>query len=61
MKAASDETLAPLRSAGVEAVAFQKDLRTAVGNADLFRETMAAIGRPNIAINTGGKVLKNST
>jgi len=57
-KDAADETLVALRQAGAEAVAFQKDLRTAAGNADLFRETVAAIGQPDIAINTVGKVLK---
>ncbi|GAJ30583.1 SDR family oxidoreductase [Acidomonas methanolica] len=54
----AEKTLAELKAAGVEAVAFQADLTTAAANAKLFADTIAAIGRPDIAINTVGKVLK---
>ncbi|MBS1030713.1 SDR family oxidoreductase [Gluconobacter cerinus] len=54
----ADETIAALKAQGVEAVAFQQDLRTAGGNTKLFADTVAAVGRPDIAINTVGKVLK---
>jgi NAD(P)-dependent dehydrogenase (short-subunit alcohol dehydrogenase family) len=39
-------------------VAIQGDLRTAAAVETLFAETISAIGRPDIAINTVGKVLK---
>ncbi|AJA10598.1 short-chain dehydrogenase/reductase SDR [Sphingopyxis fribergensis] len=52
------ETLAAIRAAGAEAVAFQADLTTAGAMEKLFADTIAAIGRPDIAINTVGKVLK---
>ncbi|CAI9121405.1 SDR family oxidoreductase [Brytella acorum] len=57
-RADADRTVADLRQAGVEAAAFQADLTTADANARLFEEVVAALGRPDIAINTVGKVLK---
>ncbi|MFC4256289.1 SDR family oxidoreductase [Altererythrobacter xixiisoli] len=54
----TEATVAAIRAAGVEAVAFQADLTTAGANEKLFADTIAAIGRPDIAINTVGKVLK---
>ncbi|POF62998.1 short chain dehydrogenase [Novacetimonas maltaceti] len=57
-KAEADKTIADLKAAGVQAVAFQADLSTAAATAKLFSDTVAAIGRPDIAINTVGKVLK---
>jgi NAD(P)-dependent dehydrogenase (short-subunit alcohol dehydrogenase family) len=54
----AEMTVAALKAAGAEAVAFQADLTTAPAMARLFDETVAAIGRPDIAINTVGKVLK---
>lgn len=54
----ADRTLADLRAAGVQAVALQADLTSAGACARLFADTVAAIGRPDIAINTVGKVLK---
>lgn len=57
-KADTDKTLADLKAKGVQAVAFQADLTTAAANTKLFADTIAAIGRPDIAINTVGKVLK---
>ncbi len=56
--AETEETLAAIRAAGAEAVAFQADLTSAAAMAKLFADTIAAIGRPDIAINTVGKVLK---
>ncbi|MBA3942334.1 MAG: short chain dehydrogenase [Sphingopyxis sp.] len=56
--AAAGETLAAIRAAGAEAVAFQADLTTAGAVEKLFADTIAAVGRPDIAINTVGKVLK---
>lgn len=55
---AADETVAAIRAAGAQAVAFQADLTTAGAMERLFADTIAAIGNPDIAINTVGKVLK---
>lgn len=57
-KADADATVAAVRAAGAEAVSFQADLTTAGAMEKLFADTIAAIGRPDIAINTVGKVLK---
>jgi NAD(P)-dependent dehydrogenase (short-subunit alcohol dehydrogenase family) len=57
-KADAEKTLAAVRAAGAEAVAFQTDLTTAAAMEKLFADTVAAVGRPDIAINTVGKVLK---
>jgi len=56
--AETEATLAAIRAAGAEAVAFQADLTSAGAMEKLFADTIAAIGRPDIAINTVGKVLK---
>ena len=56
--AETEETLAAIRATGAEAVAFQADLTSAAAMEKLFADTIAAIGRPDIAINTVGKVLK---
>jgi NAD(P)-dependent dehydrogenase (short-subunit alcohol dehydrogenase family) len=56
--AETEATLAAIRAAGAEAVAFQADLTTAGAVEKLFADTIATIGRPDIAINTVGKVLK---
>lgn len=57
-KAAADETVAEVEAAGAKAVAFQGDLTSADAVAKLFTDTIEAVGRPDIAINTVGKVLK---
>ncbi len=57
-KAAADETIAAVRVAGAEAVAFQANLTSAAAMEKLFADVIGAIGRPDIAINTVGKVLK---
>lgn len=57
-KTDADATLAAVKAAGAKAVAFQADLTTAGAIEKLFADTVAAIGRPDIAINTVGKVLK---
>lgn len=57
-QADAEETVAALRAAGAQAVAFQADLTSAAAVEKLFADTVAAIGRPDIAINTVGKVLK---
>jgi NAD(P)-dependent dehydrogenase (short-subunit alcohol dehydrogenase family) len=57
-KAAADETLAAIEAAGAKAVAFQADLTSAGAIEQLFADVVAAVGRPDIAINTVGKVLK---
>lgn len=56
--AETEDTLAAVRAAGAEAVAFQADLTSASAMEKLFADTVAAVGRPDIAINTVGKVLK---
>lgn len=57
-KREADATVAAVKAAGAEAVALQADLTTAGAVEKLFAEAVAAIGRPDIAINTVGKVLK---
>jgi NAD(P)-dependent dehydrogenase (short-subunit alcohol dehydrogenase family) len=57
-KADADATVAAIKSAGVEGVAFRADLTTAGAMEKLFVDVVAAVGRPDIAINTVGKVLK---
>jgi NAD(P)-dependent dehydrogenase (short-subunit alcohol dehydrogenase family) len=57
-KADADKTVAAIKAAGAEAVAFQADLTTAGANEKLFADAIAAVGKPDIAINTVGKVLK---
>ncbi|WP_063532646.1 SDR family oxidoreductase [Burkholderia sp. MSMB1589WGS] len=55
---AADETVAAVKAAGAQAVALQADLTTAGAVEKLFADAVAAVGRPDIAINTVGKVLK---
>ncbi|EHH68234.1 SDR family oxidoreductase [Gluconobacter morbifer] len=54
----AEKTLEVVRATGAKAVAFQADLTTGAANAKLFADVIAAVGRPDIAINTVGKVLK---
>ncbi|NHN87130.1 SDR family oxidoreductase [Acetobacter conturbans] len=54
----AETLIAELRDKGVKAAAFQADLTTAAANTKLFTDATAAVGRPDIAINTVGKVLK---
>lgn len=51
-------TVAAVQAAGAQAVALQADLSTAGAMERLFADAVAAAGRPDIAINTVGKVLK---
>ena len=57
-KAQADETLAAIKAAGAQGVAFQADLTTAGAMEKLFADVVFAVGKPDIAINTVGKVLK---
>lgn len=57
-RAAADETVAAIKAAGAEAVAFQADLTSAAAMEKLFADVTEAFGRPDIAINTVGMVLK---
>nr|WP_295383331.1 SDR family oxidoreductase [Pseudoxanthomonas sp.] len=57
-QADADRTVAAIQAAGARAVALQGDLTTAAAVEKLFADTIAAVGRPDIAINTVGKVLK---
>ena len=57
-KADADQTVAAVEKAGAQAVALQGNLTTAAAMEKLFADTVAAVGRPDIAINTVGKVLK---
>jgi NAD(P)-dependent dehydrogenase (short-subunit alcohol dehydrogenase family) len=57
-KDAADKTLAAVKALGAWAVSFQADLSTAGAVEKLFNEVLESIGRPDIAINTVGKVLK---
>src|SRR5690606_27906021 len=57
-KAEADATVAAVKATGAEAAAFQADLTTAGAMEKLFADVIAAFGKPDIAINTVGKVLK---
>lgn len=57
-KPQADETIAAIKSAGAEAAAFQADLTSAGAMEKLFSDAVSAIGKPDIAVNTVGKVLK---
>ena len=54
----AEATLDAVRAAGAKAMAFQHDLTAASAVETLFADAFAAFGRPDIAINTVGKVLK---
>jgi NAD(P)-dependent dehydrogenase (short-subunit alcohol dehydrogenase family) len=54
----AEATVAAVQAAGAEAAAFQADLTTAGAVEKLFADAVAAFGKPDIAINTVGKVLK---
>lgn len=54
----ADDTVAAIKAAGAEAFAFQADLTSAAAMEKLFSDVVAAVGKPDIAINTIGKVLK---
>lgn len=57
-KADAEATVAAVKAAGAQAVALQADLTTAGAVEKLFADAVAELGRPDIAINTVGKVLK---
>ena len=57
-KADADATIAAIKAAGAQGIALQADLTTAGAVERLFADAIAAVGRPDIAINTVGKVLK---
>lgn len=57
-RAEAEATVAAVRAAGAMAEAFQADLTGAAAMERLFDEVVAAFGRPDIAVNTVGKVLK---
>lgn len=57
-RTAADETVAAVKALGTQAAAFQANLAGADAVAKLFSDSFAAFGRPDIAINTVGKVLK---
>ena len=56
--AQAEATVAAIERAGAKAVVLQGDLTTAGAMERLFTDAVAAVGRPDIAINTIGKVLK---
>jgi len=57
-QAEADKTVAAVQAAGAQALALQADLTTAGAVEKLFADAIAAVGKPDIAINTVGKVLK---
>jgi NAD(P)-dependent dehydrogenase (short-subunit alcohol dehydrogenase family) len=57
-KAEAESTAAAVRASGAEAAIFQANLTTASAMERFFADSIAAIGKPDIAINTVGKVLK---
>lgn len=54
----AEQTAAAVQKTGAKAVILQGDLTTASAVEKLFADAVAAVGRPDIAINTVGKVLK---
>ncbi len=54
----AETTVAAIEKAGAKALALSGDLTSADVLAQLFGDAVAAFGRPDIAINTVGKVLK---
>lgn len=54
----AEATVQAIRATGAQAHAFQADLTSAAAMEKLFSDVVAAVGRPDIAINTVGKVLK---
>ncbi len=59
-KADAEKTVAAIEAAGAKGVALQAELTSAAAVEKLFADSIAAVGRPDIAINTVGKVLKKS-
>lgn len=57
-KSSAEKTIAAIEAEGARAVAFQADLTSEVAMAKLFDEVVANVGRPDIAINTVGMVIK---
>ncbi len=57
-KAEAEATVQAVEKLGAKAVALQGDLTSAAAVEKLFSDAVAAVGRPDIAINTVGKVLK---
>ncbi len=57
-KADAEATVAAVQKLGAKAIALQADLTSAAAMEKLFADSVAALGRPDIAINTVGKVLK---
>ncbi|MDI9110063.1 short chain dehydrogenase [Serratia marcescens] len=57
-QAEAEKIVAAIQAAGAQGVALQADLTTAGAVEKLFADTVATVGRPDIAINTVGKVLK---
>ncbi|SNW13440.1 dehydrogenase [Stenotrophomonas maltophilia] len=57
-QADAEATVAAVQAAGSKAVALQGNLTSAAAMERLFADAVAAVGRPDIAINTVGKVLK---
>ncbi len=57
-KAEADATVSVVKTMGAECVAFQADLTSAGAVEKLFADVVRSVGRPDIAINTVGKVLK---
>ncbi|SOZ18478.1 putative short chain dehydrogenase [Cupriavidus taiwanensis] len=57
-RADAEATVQALQASGAQAVALQADLTSAGAVERLFADAVAAVGRPDIAINTVGKVLK---
>lgn len=54
----AEATVQAIRAAGAQAHDFQADLTSAAAMEKLFSDVVAAVGKPDIAINTVGKVLK---
>jgi len=59
-QAVAGETIAAVKAVGAQVVAFQADLTPSAAVEKLFADTAPFVGRPDIAINTVCRVLKES-
>jgi NAD(P)-dependent dehydrogenase (short-subunit alcohol dehydrogenase family) len=57
-KAVADDTVAAIQNAGAKAAAIQGELNTEADMQKLFDAAIAAVGKPDIGLNTVGMVIK---
>lgn len=57
-QAAAEQTVKEIQAAGAQEIALRGDLTRAGAIEKLFADAISVVGKPDIAINTVGKVLK---